>query len=242
MPRRVEPELLDLLPADDAGALGSRRDLRRLNAFMGNADAMARALLLAFPEPSPRRLAELGAGDGCFLASVAQRLGPEWSNGVAVLVDRLETARPEPERRLKKLGWHVATVMADALHWLEQSSTGHYDAIISNLFLHQLPEPQLRLLLRCAAGRARAFVAVEPRRSMWRLLVSRMVWAIGCNRVTCHDAPTSVRAGFSGQELSQLWPADEGWLLHEGRSGAFGHLFVARRRELTAERGRLRAE
>jgi hypothetical protein len=39
----------------------------------------------------------------------------------------------------------------------------------------------------------------------------------------------SVRAGFSGNELSALWPADGGWQLTERRAGHFSHLFIARR-------------
>ena len=36
MKRVVEPELLDQLPPEDPGAMGSRRDLQRLNAWMAN--------------------------------------------------------------------------------------------------------------------------------------------------------------------------------------------------------------
>jgi hypothetical protein len=56
-----------------------------------------------------------------------------------------------------------------------------------------------------------------------------LLWAIGCNAVTRHDATVSVRAGFSGNELSALWPADSGWQLTERRAGFFSHVFVARR-------------
>jgi hypothetical protein len=53
---------------------------------------------------------------------------------------------------------------------------------------------------------------------------------IGCNSVTQHDAPISVRAGFSGDELSALWPDKQNWWLTEQRVGAFSHLFIARRK------------
>jgi len=61
-------------------------------------------------------------------------------------------------------------------------------------------------------------------------LFSRAVGLIGCNRVTRHDAPASVRAGFTGRELSQLWPEPESWLLEERAAGPFSHLFVAQRK------------
>ena len=73
------------------------------------------------------------------------------------------------------------------------------------------------------------FIALEPRRSSWSFALSRQLWAIGCNRVTRHDAPVSVRAGFSGNELSRLWPQNGKWRLQERPAGWFSHLFLARR-------------
>jgi hypothetical protein len=60
------------------------------------------------------------------------------------------------------------------------------------------------------------------------LFCSRLLWAIGYNDVTRHDAVASVCAGFSGRELSALWPDKQNWRLTEQRTGAFSHLFIAR--------------
>ena len=60
MTRRVEPELLDELPASDPRAVRSRQDLRRVNAWMGNARIMARALRSAFTGRHCQTLFELG--------------------------------------------------------------------------------------------------------------------------------------------------------------------------------------
>jgi hypothetical protein len=73
------------------------------------------------------------------------------------------------------------------------------------------------------------FVAIEPRRAAWPLFCSRLLWAIGCGKVTRHDAVISVRAGFSGNELSDLWPDKNNWELTEQPAGAFSHLFIARK-------------
>jgi hypothetical protein len=102
------------------------------------------------------------------------------------------------------------------------------DAVIANLFLHHFENARLAELLRGIARIARVFIAVEPRRSPWALAFSRQLWAIGCNRVTRHDAPVSVRAGFAGNELSRLWPVEAKWKLEERPAGCFSHLFVAR--------------
>jgi hypothetical protein len=39
----------------------------------------------------------------------------------------------------------------------------------------------------------------------------------------------SVRAGFSGEELSALWPDRQTWRLTERRAGIFSHLFIAQK-------------
>jgi hypothetical protein len=61
------------------------------------------------------------------------------------------------------------------------------------------------------------------------LLCSRLLGAVGCNDVTRHDAVVSVRAGFSGCELSSLWTDNDNWQLTEQSAGAFSHLFIARK-------------
>ena len=88
---------------------------------------------------------------------------------------------------------------------------------------------QLTRLLAHVARTAPLFVACEPRRAPLALAGSRMLWAIGCNDVSRHDAVVSVHAGFTGTELSALWPERAGWRLHEQAAGLFSHCFVARR-------------
>jgi hypothetical protein len=59
---------------------------------------------------------------------------------------------------------------------------------------------------------------------------------IGCNDVSRHDAKISVRAGFAENDLSALWPADEGWRLMERPAGLFSHCFMAQRIEAKDDR------
>jgi hypothetical protein len=101
--------------------------------------------------------------------------------------------------------------------------------VIANLFLHHFHDLSLAGMFRAIADRARLFIAIEPRRAPLPLLCSRLLWAIGCNRVTRHDAVISVRAGFSGNELSELWPDKPNWRLTEQRAGPFSHLFIAQK-------------
>jgi hypothetical protein len=129
------------------------------------------------------------------------------------------------------LGWRLDVLSADVLDLVHDHPDDAWEATIANLFLHHFTEAQLTILFQALAKRTHAVVAVEPRRSAFAFAASRMVWTIGCNRVTQHDAPVSVRAGFRGRELSGLWPASEHWSMEECRAGLFSHLFVAQRRE-----------
>jgi hypothetical protein len=174
----------------------------------------------------PRRVADLGAGDG----TLACRLAESWpaANGARelALVDLHHAIEPETRSRIEARGWKVEIVQRDVFEWLEQAREP-CDVLLANLFLHHFRDEALRRLLELAAERTHLFIACEPRRSSFALTASRLVRFIGCNAITRNDAPVSVRAGFAGGELSGLWPAGTGWELHETRAGAFSHLFVA---------------
>ena len=227
MRRRVRPELLDTLPPGDRRAMRSRQDLLRINTLMGNKGIMARALQQAWSGPTPRRLIELGSGDGNFLLAVAKKIAPDWPEAEVLLLDRQESISPKTLAAFEAVGWRAESVIANVFDWPKPDA----DVVVANLFLHHFERDRLTALLRRTSQRTKLFVALEPRRALWPLFCSRLLWAVGCNDVTRHDAAVSVRAGFDGAELSGLWPDKKGWTLTERPAGAFGHLFVARRRD-----------
>jgi SAM-dependent methyltransferase len=219
--RRLEPEWLDELPAEDPRARRSRSDLRRVNAIMGNARIVAGALAAA-----PRSVVDLGAGDGAFALRLARALSRPPVQ--VTLVDRQHIVSPRTLRAFESMGTRVEIAQHDVFEWLERAPTIS-DAIVANLFLHHFEDEPLARLLSLAARRTSTFVACEPRRSSLALAGARLLGAIGCNDVTRHDAAVSVRAGFRDAELSRLWPAGA-WTLREERRGGFSHLFAAQRR------------
>jgi SAM-dependent methyltransferase len=229
MKREIESELLDALPADDPRAIRSRRDLQRVNAVMGQARIMARALEAAFTDRIPRSIVELGAGDGTLLLRLAKRIAPRWKPMRVVLVDRQRLLSSQTEAEFEELSWHVESVEADAFDWLERPNPEPCDVTIATLFLHHFREGDLRRLLSLAARQTGFFLACEPERAYLSLCGASLLGLIGCNDVTRHDGKISVRAGFVENELSDLWPAREDWRLVERQAGLFTHCFAAQR-------------
>jgi protein-L-isoaspartate O-methyltransferase len=226
--RRVQREWLDELPAADPRAIRSRRDLARINMWMLQPGIMARALA-RHAGGTPRTILDLGSGDGTFMLRVASKLAPRWSNVTVILLDQQNIVSQATRNGFREFGWNVETVTADLFGGLKDGRLGDIDIVTANLVLHHFPEPQLSQLLTQVASMAPLFVACETRRAPLALLASRLIWFIGCNDVTRHDAVRSVEAGFDGNELSAAWPSATGWELHEHTARLFTHCFVARR-------------
>lgn len=227
MQRILEPELLDVLPPDDPRALRSRRDLRRINFWLGNVGTLARALENTFSNRPPKVIADIGAGDASISLQLAQKLSSRWKDVELLLVDRQNNVPTNTVAAIRALGWRPKIVAADIFEWLNEGDA--CDAIFANLFLHHFTEEQLMELFQKASKRTPVFIGCEPRRYRFASIINVMLWLIGCSAVTRHDAIVSVRAGFRGHELSKLWPDDPNWKVCEQRAGLFSHSLIATR-------------
>jgi 2-polyprenyl-3-methyl-5-hydroxy-6-metoxy-1,4-benzoquinol methylase len=224
--RRLEPELLDVLPPSDPGAIGSRRDLVRINALMLQPLIMRRLLARHIAQP-PRRILEIGAGDGRFMLGIAKRMARQWRDVELVLLDRTPLVTDAIQARFAGLGWRAKAAVADVFDWAAKAHGERFDLITANLFLHHFDDEALARLFALIAPLAPLFAATEPWRASFPLFATRLLPAIGANRVTLHDAAASVRAGFRGTELSRLWPCGKASVLEERRAGLFTHIFAA---------------
>lgn len=239
MKRVVTREMLDDLPADDAQAVRSRRDLQRVHRAMGTRTIVLHALRSMGAlrhNARPLRVLELGAGDGSLMLGVAQKLAPQWPRVHITLLDAQALVTQGSVDRFAQLGWTAQSAMRDVLDWARDDDsadrigqkTEHWDLIVANLFLHHFDQPQLRGLLRTIAARSDRFLACEPRRSWLALLGSHLIGMLGTNAVTRTDAVLSVHAGFRGNELTTLWPdVDRARCVREYSAGLFSHCFVA---------------
>jgi SAM-dependent methyltransferase len=229
--RIVVPELLDELEPGDPRACRSRRDLRRVHRAMGSLSIMKRAirdLRLAVP---PRRVIELGAGDGSLMLRLAQAANPPWRDVSLTLLDRHDLVSAETRDAYEALGWRVTVMRKDVLEWSSGRQREHFDLCVCCLFLHHFAGDTLPLLMSAIAVNADACVACEPRRNGLARLGSALIGLLGTNRVTREDAVKSVAAGFSGHELTAFWPATDGaWDLKEYAAPPFTHCFTAARR------------
>ena len=230
MIRTLQAELVDDLPADHPDAIETRRDLRRINTLMGHAGIFVRSLKRVFPRQPPARMVEIGAGDGEILLRVARRLAGQWRDVDVTFVDLQDLLSEKTKADFAVLNWKVRSVEGDIFKWMTDTATEKTDAVLGNLVLHHFTDAQLTTLFSAAAKKANAFIAVEPRRDSWSYFFSRCLALVGCGPVARHDAPISVKAGFTRRELSQLWPQDGTWQLTERRAGLFSHLFIAQRK------------
>ncbi|MEO5740301.1 MAG: methyltransferase domain-containing protein [Vicinamibacterales bacterium] len=224
--RHIQPEILDGLSPDDPRAIQSRRDLQKINAFMGHTGVVLRALRAA-PAP-PRLVVDIGTGDGTLLLKVARRLDSH-AGMRALLVDRRPIVSAATLKGFKDAGWDVEIHESDVFEWLCRPRAETADATVANLFLHHFREGELAHLLNLTAQHTKRFISLEPQRSRTALAGASLLPLIGCNDVTVHDADVSVRAGFRDRELSALWPPEAAWHLTERRAGLFSHAFIATR-------------
>jgi 2-polyprenyl-3-methyl-5-hydroxy-6-metoxy-1,4-benzoquinol methylase len=230
MLRTIEPELLDQLPADDIRAIRHRRDLKVINAVILQSGIMAKAITEQWTRSSPRTLLDLGSGDGTFMLSVARRLAACWGGVTVTLLDQRDIVSNNTREAFATLGWKAQTITADVFEYLRGLKPSSADIVTANLFLHHFNQHELSELLARVAPSSQVFVACEPRRTKFALRSSQLLWMIGCSDIAVHDAVVSVRAGFKGSELSELWPKEASWELHEFSARLFTHCLAAHRR------------
>ncbi len=196
--RVVKSEILDHLPADDPEAMRSRRDLRRINALMGNERWVLRAIR-RFPDAAAKGIVEIGAGDGLLSCKLA-RIFPAATVTACDLVAR-------PAGLDDRVCWRQGDVLAD-----DGPPVG--GVLVANLFLHHFEGASLMALGKLCA-RYDVVIFNEPDRSALPHFLGALMWPL-INRVTRHDMHVSISAGFAKGELRGLLGLDEGvWQIRE---------------------------
>ncbi|MDE2051786.1 MAG: methyltransferase domain-containing protein, partial [Gammaproteobacteria bacterium] len=205
-------------------------DLQRVHRAMRSLSILLRAISRLHLQAPPRRIIELGAGDGTLLLRLLRALRTSWPGGDVILLDQHDLVSEATRTDLARLGWTVQALRADAIEWARSARGERFDLCLTTLFLHHFRPPDLTELLAAVAARADAFVACEPRRNAFSRLASQLLILLGANEITRHDAATSVDAGFAARELSALWPQGaDAWRIEEYFAYPFTHCLAARR-------------
>ena len=194
LPRRLEPEWLDSLDAGDPRAVRARRDLRVINALMGNEGWILRQVA-ARPETAERGIVEFGSGDGHLLRRLA-RLGPATGCDLA----------PRPAGLPAEIDWRQGDLFT-----LAEPITG--GILVANLILHHFEGESLRRIGAIAGG-FEAVILVEPHRCRSGLALATLLRPF-VGEVTRHDMPVSIRAGFAKGELAEMLGLSTGWSVTE---------------------------
>lgn len=219
MKRIVEPEWIDQLDPESPEARRTRQELRRMNALMRNFDWFRRRLAHR-PSPAGPGL-EVGAGDG--------------NLGAYLFAD------PQTRRNLKLVGIDRVgrpAVWPSEWRWeqhdiLRFEGWKEFPILLANMVLHHFSDEELAWIGSRIRESCQLLLALETARRPIHLAQVRVLRTLGIlGPVGYHDASTSIRAGFAGEELPRLLglPSSEWrWRIRSTFFGAYQ--FVAERRQ-----------
>jgi hypothetical protein len=195
MPRRVIPELLDDDLGTEAEIAASLVDLRRINNWFGGTKTTV-ALLHQVAERSARRslsLLEVGVGTGDVPAGAASALERSGIELRITLLDRMWTHLPTRGMR----------VSGDALQLPFRDGT--FDVVSCTLFAHHFEPDQLRQFTTEALRVCQRAVLINDLiRSRLHLALVYAGLPLFRGRITWHDAPASVRRGYTCEEMQEI--------------------------------------
>jgi SAM-dependent methyltransferase len=187
--RRIEPELLDDTPPDQAHR--SLRDLVLINTVFGGYGVLKRTLAAVLRPDEAFSMLDVGAASGDMGECVRRWYPRALVTSLDYRIDHLAAAPPP-------------RLVADAfaIPFRERS----FDLVHCSLFLHHFADDRAVELLRSFGRLARRFVVVtdlERHPLAWYgLQLTR--WLHHWDAITMHDGPISVAAGFRAHELRRL--------------------------------------
>lgn len=212
MNRILEAEILDHLDPADPEAVRSRRDLRWIDLFLGNSRWMLDSL--GKLEGLSQGVVELGAGEGALCGRISGFLPRITVTGL----DRVAA----PGELHSSVRW----VRGDFMETLPAVTAS---VCCGALILHHFDTENLRKLGR-ELGRFSHLLFTEPHRSLLPLTMAGLVSPL-VGRVTRHDMPASIRAGFRKGELPSLLGLNPSeWVIREQVTLRGSLLFSASRR------------
>ena len=190
--RATDPEELDL-GVTEAEALGSLRDLRFVNRWLGARRALRDAVAPHLEASAAPSLLDVGCGSGDVAAYLSESSRGRPVRTVGVDLKALHVAQAPPV---------VRGVVADvhALPFREQS----FDVVLASLFLHHFDgDEPAAVLAKLYSLCRRALVITDLRRAHVPYVFGRLTfhWLFR-SRVSVADGLLSIRRAFTDAELA----------------------------------------
>ncbi len=196
--RQLVPEILDSLAPGDPEAVRSRRDLRRLDVVLGGSRWIL-SRLSRHRSAVRRGVVEVGAGEG----GLCRRVSEAFPGAPFVGMDFL----PAPAGLPAQVRWEQGD-------FFERLPGVPGEVLIGSLILHHFHDRELSALAP-HLDRFRVLLFSEPWRSRSALALASLAHPF-VGRVTRHDMPASIRAGFRPGELADVLKlAGRGWKIRE---------------------------
>ncbi len=187
--RHIEPEWLDDESPETAAP--SVEDLVRINRMLGGHRVLRDALRRCFRPGDSFTMLDVGAASGDAAAVVRASYPRATVVSLDYRVSHLDT-RSKP----------CVAGNAFALPFRRRS----FDVVYCGLFLHHFAHEEVAGLLRSFGEISRGYVVANDLERhilpYWFIPATR--WLFGWHRITVHDAPISVQAGFSREEFREL--------------------------------------
>lgn len=198
IPRRLTThELLDDYDAPEKDMRRSLLDLRRLNTYAGGTRAFLKLIRIAAEGNKAFSVLDLGTGTSDLIESVRRRHPGAQVTGLDRNVRHLVHGREEGDEATPR-------VAADAFQL--PFANASFDLVTSSHFFHHFSEDENVNMLTDSMRVARSCVIVTdtcrnfvPLAFVYLLGVFRLV-----GRITRHDAPASVRQGYTIREVRAI--------------------------------------
>lgn len=195
MKRIPMTELLDTDSGTPSEIAGSLADLWFINRAFGGISTSARLIEKVRRKRSVSRISvlEVASGAGEVLKAVKKRLQ---RRGIELEISFLDRSRSH-------LNGSSRAVVGDAVAL--PFSSGSFDIVSSNLFVHHLMPDDVRQFVIEALRVCRAGVLINDlRRNPLHLALVYAGLPLFRSRITWHDAPASVRQAYTAEEMRTL--------------------------------------
>lgn len=207
--RSCQKELLDdaLLQGEELHE--NLKEINRVNKWLGGNSVTFSALRKVIEdsrnklERSHFILADLGCGDGYMLRTIS-----DWKRGAHYQLQLqgcdINLAAIE-QAKINSIDYpHIVYEKLDVFS--EEFTRKRFDIVMMNLFAHHLTDEQLIILMKQLKNQTRVALIINDLHRHWvpYFAIKYLTRLLPCSHLIKHDAPLSVRRGFTKKELRAM--------------------------------------